>query len=196
MNQTFRTLGDETRAREDFHAEKRKGKSPRSQQIADRSTPPAPDSDEAREPEGPTTDDTPVADGKQFTSCPAPSALASEAESVWDLDAAPASNFERLGQRLAATEEFLRRSGTHAGLLRVTGRMGDEPTIINTGTSLEAAMIDCLSVRVIKGEDTKAFRVPNHELGTMLRSEVFLRAFPPTACCQFSVQQALPEDAN
>jgi hypothetical protein len=190
MNHALRTTADAKSERDEPEAERRRAKEQHSQrQIGNGSTPPAPFTDDV-ECEATNPHSQHIA-----TPSTAPASTVDE-EFVWDQDAAPADNYQRLGQQLAATDEFYRRPGPHAGLLRVSGRVNDEPTIINNSTSLEAAIVDSVSVRCTKNGETKALRIPGRELNALLRSEVFLRAFEPTTAYQFAIVKREAENAD
>lgn len=98
-------------------------------------------------------------------------ALRNPPDYVWDVQRPAAENYYQLGRLLAESVELLVL--IPEGKLVVVTKSGDY-RIIETATGLDAVIKDRIDARQPNGKD-----IPKRDLGTMLKSDVFLDCFRP-----------------
>jgi len=81
---------------------------------------------------------------------PAPNSINDQREFLWDDDDHLVSNFQALGERLAAAGDLYRRPGYAAGLLLASDQPNIEPEVIDKGRRLAAVIADRVRVRESK----------------------------------------------
>ena len=96
---------------------------------------------------------------------------------IWNRDADTAQNYANLGARLAQTGGFFRASGHGRGLI-VFGADGHH-VAVEKGKDLWPVIVDRLPVQVISNGKLKGRRIGNDDLDAVLKSESFLKHFPP-----------------
>ncbi len=95
----------------------------------------------------------------------------------WKVEDGAASNYRRLGQRLATSGDLYRdRNDGHA---LVAVRQDGKPRFIRKGSELAPTIVDRIKMTVTKdGKTVRELPTTSH-LNAMLQSEMFLRHFPP-----------------
>jgi hypothetical protein len=110
---------------------------------------------------------------------PPPPVLLAPMEFIYDADQGPDENFPSFAQSLGQFGDLYRHPDAGAGLIKLVS--GDRPRQhpIRTSQDLLACILDRLRVSVVAGGKPKGHRIPAGELGSMLKTEIFLREFRP-----------------
>ena len=93
---------------------------------------------------------------------------------VWNDDAYPSVNYDMLANELAKSGDLYRDPDGGLTCLKVSGNSSR----VKKGADLLPIIVDRIDVAVVKGGKSKGGKIDAAHLNAMLRSELFLKAFP------------------
>lgn len=153
--------------------------------LSDQALPREPDDPGARH----ETEDTTVrlgdesdGDGDRVTACqdyPRPPVTRWLEEFIYEADAPPDVKFRKFGRRLRQFGDLYRDPDFASGLVLVVPGEHPQQVPVRANNDLLAVTNDRLRITVVQDGKAKGGRIPPAELGSMLKSEVFLQEFPP-----------------
>jgi hypothetical protein len=100
-------------------------------------------------------------------------------EFIYEADAPPDVKFRKFGRRLSQFGDLYRHPDFGSGLVLVVPGKYPRQVPVLTNNDLLAVTNDRLRITVVQDGKAKGGRIPPAELGSMLKSEVFLQEFPP-----------------
>jgi hypothetical protein len=103
---------------------------------------------------------------------------ADEGTAYWDDNRKPADNYRALGKALAVSGDLFRAAGLE-GLLLAPAAPGGKPVHIRSASQLTPLLVDRLSIRVVRGRESRDGLIPARHCHVLLRSEAFLGQFRP-----------------
>lgn len=98
-----------------------------------------------------------------------------EGDLIWNDDAPPAENYDKLGERLAQVGDLFRQPQYGDGLVMLLP--GEKTVDVKKGTDLAPIIVDRVRVRILKEGKTKGGQISASHLNAMLRSNTFLKHF-------------------
>jgi hypothetical protein len=122
------------------------------------------------------------ASGQDFTGAdeyPPPPVVTDPEDFIYNADQPPDLKFRALGWRLSQFGDLFRHPDHGSGLLLVVRGGKPRAVPVMTNSELLAVVNDRLRITVVADGKPKGGRIPPAELGSMLKSEVFLQQFRP-----------------